>query len=311
LWRYLLPPFIWTVAGLLSALAAQAAYALLSGNELEAFGSSFSSSLLWYRLLPSATYPTGILLGIGLASLPFVLVLWHAWKVTRRAVNPLRWLGVAAILAVFLAGGLLVSVKIGGGSNLHNLDAFLALLLVAGGIVYAGGFAPDRPGQEKPHPFPGLVLALLIAIPLIPIARAGSAPNLPDARTAQANLQELQRLIDQAPPGEVLFISERHLLPFRLVEGVQLVDRYEKVFLMEMAMAGNPRYLGEFREDLRRHRFALIVTEPLNTNLQTSVHSFGEENNVWVEHVSTPVLTYYQEAARLDEVGVQVLVPRP
>jgi hypothetical protein len=319
LWRYLLPPAIWTAAGLLSALAAQAAYALVSGNDLEAFGSSFSSSLLWYRLLPSATYALGILLGIGLAALPFGWVLVHAWVVTRRAVNPLRWLAVAGILAVFLAGGLLVSVKIGGGSNLHNLDAFLALLLAAGGIIYSGGFVPDRPGQEeprpglqpRPQPLPVLALALLVAVPLIPIAQTGAPRSLPDPQVAQANLQELQQLIDQAPPGEVLFISERQLLPFHLVQGVSLVEPYEKVFLMEMVMAGNPRYLGEFADDLRRHRFALIVTEPLNTNLQTSVNSFGEENNVWVEHVSIPVLEYYQEVRRLDGVGVQVLAPKP
>jgi hypothetical protein len=296
---------------MLSALAAQAAYALLSGNELEAFGSSFSSSLLWYRLLPSATYPTGILLGIGLAALPFTWVLWHAWKTSRLAVSPLRWLGVAAVLLVFLAGGLLVSVKIGGGSNLHNLDAFLVVLLAAGAMIYAGGFVPDRPGQEQPRPIPSLALALLIAIPLVPVARSGAPLSLPDQPAAQAGLQELQQWIDRAAPGEVLFISERQLLPFRQVQGVDLVEEYEKVFLMEMAMSGSPGYLGKFTEDLRRHRFALIISEPLNTNLQTSVHSFGEENNVWVERVSIPVLTYYQEAGRLDEVGVQVLVPKP
>jgi hypothetical protein len=41
-----------------------------------------------------------------------------------------RSFGIVAILLVFFVGGLVVSVKIGGGTNLHNLDAFMILLLI-------------------------------------------------------------------------------------------------------------------------------------------------------------------------------------
>ena len=40
------------------------------------------------------------------------------------------------ILLIFFAGGIVVSVKIGGGSNLHNMDAFLVFLLVAAVYFY-------------------------------------------------------------------------------------------------------------------------------------------------------------------------------
>ncbi len=46
-----------------------------------------------------------------------------------RGLHPVRWLGLAGALAVLFAGGLVVSAKIGGGGNLHNLDAYLVLLL--------------------------------------------------------------------------------------------------------------------------------------------------------------------------------------
>src|ERR687891_130735 len=53
--NYLTPPALWTVAGLLSAVAAQTAYIFLSGNagNADAFASSFVSDLLWYRLWPN------------------------------------------------------------------------------------------------------------------------------------------------------------------------------------------------------------------------------------------------------------------
>ncbi|MCX6071825.1 MAG: hypothetical protein NTU91_13380 [Chloroflexi bacterium] len=127
---YLGWPLAYAVAGGLAAFAAGRAYAALSGNPVAEFGSSFTSDLLWYRLLPSATYPLGVLPGSLLASAgPILLViLWARYH--RRGMHPIRWIGLAGALAGLLAGGLVVSAKIGGGGNLHNLDAYLVLLLV-------------------------------------------------------------------------------------------------------------------------------------------------------------------------------------
>jgi len=116
-WRW---PLAWIVSGSLLAFLSSAAYAQLSGNSLSQFGSSFTSDLLWYRLMPNATYPMGILPGIGIAILPPALLIACSLR-QPVARDPFRLTLLIGVLAVLLLGGLVVSVKIGGGGDLHNL----------------------------------------------------------------------------------------------------------------------------------------------------------------------------------------------
>jgi hypothetical protein len=55
----------------------------------------------------------------------------------------------------------------------------------------------------------------------------------------------------------------------------------------------------------------MIVSEPLVIQYQGRSHSFGEENDAWVQRVSEPVLCYYQPAEKLDAAGVVLYIPRP
>jgi len=146
-WRYMLPPAVWVITGTAAGYISQQFYQQLSGNPAAWFGSSFTSDLLWYRLLPNPTYPLGILPSTVLVSLPILglmlLRLYNHW----REYHLLRLLGLAAVLLVLFAGGVVVSVKIGGGSNLHNLDAYLSLLLVIGSYIYFERFLPDHPSR--------------------------------------------------------------------------------------------------------------------------------------------------------------------
>ncbi len=79
---------------------------------------------------------------------------------------------------------------------------------------------------------------------------------------------------------------------------------------MEMVMAGNDRYLIAFQDDLRKQRFDLIITEPLFENYKDRGDSWAEENNVWVEAVSVPILCNYRRVAAFPEFSVQIYVPR-
>ncbi len=154
--RYGLPAVGWTAFGSAAAFAAQTVYVLWSGNNAREFTSSFSSDLLWYRLWPSPTYPVGILPGILLVSLPLWMVVWQSLRRSPsnqpvwRLVHPIRWIGLFTILLVLFAGGLVVSVKIGGGSNLHNMDAYLSLLLVAVSWIAFNKLRLDQPLPEEP-----------------------------------------------------------------------------------------------------------------------------------------------------------------
>jgi hypothetical protein len=325
LYRYLLPPVIYVVVGTAIAYGSQQAYQLWSGNPAAWFGSSFSSDLLWYRLFPNQTYPLGILPSAFLVSLPLVglmsLHLIQHW----REVHPLRVLSLAAILFVLFAGGIVVSVKIGGGSNLHNLDAYLALLLVIGANITLGGFLLDKPGPASENDrniIPAMsrlyktlsviFTAAAIAVPLYFSLSTGGQIFKWDLTSTQAALQAINSAAQQASTqgGEVLFINQRHLLTFDYIKGISLVPEDELVFLMEMAMSNNPTYLDSFHADLSHQRFNLIVSEPLTTLRQGKSHSFGEENDAWVERVSEPILCYYQPTTALNTVGVVLYIPR-
>ncbi|HNT54715.1 MAG TPA: hypothetical protein PKG95_08385, partial [Anaerolineaceae bacterium] len=122
------------------------------------------------------------------------------------------------------------------------------------------------------------------------------------------DLAQLQAMLDQSD-GPVLFLTERQLLSFQVVSTDDFEPEYEKVFLMEMVMSGNKSYLDRFYSDLQQHRFALIISEPMNMNMQDQRYAFAEENNYWVERVEKPVTQYYRILDKFSDSGFHVWVP--
>ena len=144
--------------------------------------------------------------------------------------------------------------------------------------------------------------------------KIGMALPAQTAGVTRRDVLGFARAVEQADQqgGEVLFISQRHLLTLGMLGEVTtpLVPDYELVFLMEMAMSGNRFYLDAFQSGLQAQRYALIVSGPLTTNLQGRAHSFGEENDAWVIEVSEPILCYYKPILKLKDPALMLLVPR-
>jgi hypothetical protein len=135
--------------------------------------------------------------------------------------------------------------------------------------------------------------------------------SLPNAAVTSASLEQVREaVVDAQEQGEVLFMDQRQLLTFGFVEGVMLVPEYEKKRMMDEALSRNADYFADFYRDLSARRFALIVSSPLRTPIKDSEYGFGEENNAWVEWVARPILCYYEEKDTLNEVKVELLVPR-
>lgn len=310
--RYGLGPIVWVSVGVLAGLGSQAAYIAFSGNAASDFGSSFFSQLLWYRLLPSETYPLGILPAAILASLPLALVILRSVGGRPRRVEASRMLSLAAVLSVLFVGGLVVSVKIGGGSNLHNLDAYFCALLVIASYVYFDRIAPETDLTASVQSPVWLNVAIAVA-PMLFLLGTGAPIETHDPRQTTEAIQAIRARVSQAASSgkDILFISERQLLTFGEVKGIRLFPEDETVFLMEMAMSRNEPYLRAFDQDLRDQRFALIVVHDLEIGLQGRQHSFGEENDAWVEEVSRPILCSYEPTSSVPALSLQLLTPRP
>jgi len=309
--RYLRRPALWAVTGLAAALAGQAFYIAVSRSpDLSAFGSSFTSDLLWYRLLPNETYAFGVLPGILLVTLPAAVCLWGL-RGRLAALGMLRLAGLGAMLLMLFAGGLVVSVKIGGGGDLHNMDAYLALLALI--VLYV---IADRAAAEGEAVKAGeggrpewAVLLLLVLIPVGLSFMRVSKPIRHDAALAATDLATLGRTAQEyGEAGPVLFMYERHLLTFRMTPQLPLVNEYEVVTLMEMAISGNQAYLEAFYRDLETHRFAAIIMR--RPNLAVNAGDFVEENNAWNRLVAYPLACEYEAALSLESANLQVMTPR-
>jgi hypothetical protein len=310
-WRYWLTPFGWGISGLIAAVISQFVYISLSGNaDIRTFGSSFTSDLLWNRLLPNETFPLGILPGILLVASPLLIAIVQMTRGNFARLHPLRWVALFSMLAMLFFGGLTVSVKIGGGADLHNMDAFLVLLALIAASFFAGQVA----GENQPSVWGSVHGSVIFAAALVPMIFAlpqiGFLPRY-DHIAVEKDVQKLQQAVsDVAPGGEILFVTERQLLTFGILKNTPLVPEYEQIELMEMAMSGNREYLERYYADLANHRFAIIVAEKQKFTQQKK-SAFIEENNAWVRYVGAPLLCAYKPVESLSSTNVQIFVPRP
>jgi hypothetical protein len=305
-------PAIWFFAGTVMGFVSQWLYINLSGNAANQFGSSLSSPLLWYRLYPSATYPLGVLPGIVLASLPMVLIIALRLRENYEHLQPLKLLAILVILLALFGGGILVSVKIGGGSNLHNMDAYLIALMITGVYAVMARWQLHPSDDVGAAPLHGALVIFAIWVPVCFAIGLGKPLRSYDMERAQRALDQVKSIVEPVADGggEVLLISQRHLITFGNLRTVDVIPEYETVFLMEMAMSRNRDYLDQFQAELKAHEFDMIVVDQLSTQIQGRDHNFAEENNAWVEEVSRPILCHYVLSNRLSTPPLEFYVPR-
>ncbi|HEX9332227.1 MAG TPA: hypothetical protein VF896_10080 [Anaerolineales bacterium] len=307
---YLAQPALWAVVGLLSALAAQAAYIPLSGNanNVDAFASSFVSDLLWYRLWPNANHFLGILPAILIVTAPLIVTILIAAR-QWTSLYSIRWSGLFLMIGILFVGSLVVSTKIGGGGDLHNMDAYAILIAIVAAYFVGGRVQVEF--DESPlqiRSWPALAVAVLIPV-LFLIPLLSPYPKYDKSRNMMAYQQLTQTVNKMGKQGPILFINERQLVTFGDVD-VSLVADYEAVTLMEMAMSNNQAYLNRFYGDLKRHRFAAIVAAKQNLVIKQT-GALVEENNVWNSRVSPYILCYYHPLLTIEPQGnrIEVYVP--
>ncbi len=335
------------LVGMAGGLYGQKIVGLLTGNPnlstttpLETGVSMVSSptqQLLWYRLLPNETYNIGVLAGLLIATLPLIVILFYLISSKKWTPNIWQSLAVIAPLLAFLGVGLYISTKIGGGGDLHNMDMFLIALVFTAVIAWQKGggewLTTDHNIEVSPI-WVKLALVLLLALPgfqylpqmrsFSPVEEISALVTLTDTLNEKSlDLRPSRELTEdalktireeialaQSQNGAVLFMDQRQLLTFGYIKNVPFIPEYEKKMLMEQSLNSNAEYFQDFYDDLAKHRFALIISDPLRNPIKDSSFQFGEENNAWVKWVSNPVLCYYDQKITLKEVGVQLLVPK-
>jgi hypothetical protein len=310
---YLLKPALWFVVGTLVAFLSQRVYIVLSGiPDSSVFYSSFTSDLLWYRLWPNTSFSFGIVPGVIWSSLPMWFAIYISLRTQRGDWHLLRLLLLFAALLVVLLGGVIVSLKIGGGANLHNMDAYFILLLICTAYLVFARHRRENGEVVQPVSVHWLLVLALLYSPVSTYLQFGIGFKSYDPARTQKVLAALQEQVDavNAQGGEVLFITQRHLISMHMIDGVTLVSEYEREDLMEMAMANDVEGLTKFWKDMKNQRFALIVVDPLNYNTLSRRRSFSEENNVWVTRVVRSLMCNYREEAVFQADEIALYVPR-
>ena len=313
LWRRLLPTFMLAgvslAVGLLPSIGQY--FSLVQGEAL-----SSDQPLLWYRLLPNDTLGPGVLFLALRYTLPLWIILgW--WMISRRwQLDWVQKIAIAGALIGFFAIGLVISTKIGGGGDLHNLDMFLVTLLVVT-VLWLTSLDPGSIQTGLPAWAVALIAFLMfwVVYPFTPLHPGSDHhPRLDlanEGRVSEAFSAVSEEVAKFARSGEVLFMDHRQLLAFGYLPAIPFVPEYEKKFMMDQAMANNAGYFQAYYQDLAKGRFALIVTEPLRTKTREELGGpFSEENDAWVLWVSNPTLCFYEPVYESTDVNIELLVPK-
>jgi hypothetical protein len=191
------------------------------------------------------------------------------------------------------------------------MDAFLTLLGLVGVYLFTDHALPETEDAVAFEPHYALTLFAMLAPVTLAIFFYQPLRSL-DFAKATRDLGTIQAFTGQAAKrgGQVLFISQRHLLTFGYLRGVPFVPDYEKLVLMEMAVSNNRDYLEHFYSDLDQHRFSMIIAPSLNSKDEFA-GQFADEDKVWGRRVGRFLSCEYKVRVSLPKVGVDVLVPRP
>ena len=266
------------------------------------------------RLLPNPVYAPGILLGITFAAAPLIFLLIY---LNRKGVwKTVFWLRLVMIfgLGSLFVVGVIASAKVGGGTDLHNMDMFFVGLVLVATLTWEGGFAVQFSKLMK-ESIPRWFLVGIVFIPAVSPLFSGKPLEVPSAERTEFILTRIQNTVNCARQyGEVLFMDQRQLITFGYMGDLPLIADYEKKYVMDQALTGNEAYFEKFRNDLASGRFSLIVSEReailyKEPDIESIGDSLNAENNAWVSWVTSPLLQYYESVADFKDAAVELFMP--
>jgi hypothetical protein len=221
-----------------------------------------------------------------------------------------RWQILLLVLpaTAFLAVGLVASVKVGGGLDLHNMDMLLVTLVLIAGIAWDSGVGNKIANLMDQKRYRELLLLSVVIPAFLPMLTV-TPPQLAPREKINSTLTGVREYVQCAQQyGEVLFMDERQLITFGYID-VPLVPEFEKRAVMDNAMSDNGDYFANFYQDLQDGRFSLIVADPQLVIEKEVGESLAEENNAWVRWVTEPLLNEYESVNKYREVAIELFMP--
>ncbi len=302
--------FALMIVGLFGGLLSQALSVLVTRRPAFIYLGSMRHPFIWDRLFPNPTFAPGILLGLAVAVGPLILLLIWVFASRRGRLHPVSTSLITLMGFIFLTGGVIVSVKIGAGGDLHDLDLFLIFLLILANDCVCRLTHGTLDKLDLWPEFPrGLALIAFMGPILWMLATRQEKNVIPPGKGVE-ELQIISHEVEKAAlEGDVLFIGQRQLLAFGFIENVPLVPEYELVEVMDHAMAGDQAYFQEFYQDLEEGRFSLIVASGMSIEKHRVPHSFEEESEAWRKYVAIKLFEWYAPRVKLDDVGVWLYEP--
>jgi hypothetical protein len=315
--RYFLPPFTWCLVGAAASFLVYGIFLQVNGYISPIFDPGMQYHYLSFKLWSNAGFDLGLIPGMLILSLPVgILILWALWKWMKlKTIHWARWLALVGIFFILFVGSTLVSLRVGGGYDLHNYDTFILILFLVGLYFGLQSVVQDEDSLSVVRPWLGkpLLLAAFLLVPVYFAFRDLPVHVVRDESSAFNTITEINTILQNPArqPGPLLFIDQRQLLVYGQVSRQDIFVPYEKIELMEMAMANNLPYLDQFRQDIREQKFAFIISEALTIWPQDGRAPYGYENNVYIQYISLPILEYYLPVYSNKEVGVAIYTPNP
>ena len=282
---------------------------LISNQPKELLTTAFSSQMLWYRIFPSEAYGVGILLSILTITIPSIIFLLLKKVSSPKSLSIFKLTIISGLLLVFLMGGLVVSAKIGGGTDMHNLDAFILLIFIL--VLYKFKKISNENKIDRMVSKTFLVIiTLVILLPSVFSFSKIKNIKLLDYEKANTTIIKLQEIIDSKNSNNqnILIENEQHLILFEIISGVEYNSYFEKTVLMEALMSENLPYLEEYiYKPLRDNVYTTILLEsqPRNFKNQTS-QTYADENNVYYEFFTLELLKYYSVDNNIDVLNSEL-----
>ncbi len=166
IWRYFRWPFIWGLTNFTISLAIYF-WALNKAKQPSILSPLLDYGFVITKLWPNGGYSYGIIAGIFLVTAPLLFVISRFLWLHRYKMDKFRIAFILLLLSTLAAGSTLVSLRSGGGYDLHNYDTLIRAVFILGIRMGLENVQADSDNpSSRPILLSPITIGVLMIIPL-------------------------------------------------------------------------------------------------------------------------------------------------